>query len=154
MTEREKNILRAAGYSITISNGSEFFIMRKDFDFNNPGKHIKYDEIIKETEYHLGFVEKINTKISNKSFMDRAPENVIQTEFKKLNNSMSIIRRNCETLDYIFNITPLLEKKKSLKKSLIESTKFNDKQKELIINEIEEADEYYIKALEEKIIND
>lgn len=34
-----------------------------------------------------------------------------------------------------------------------DNPKFNYKQKELIINEIEEADEYFINILEEKIIN-
>jgi len=151
MTQREINILRAAGYSFTTSNGTEVFIIREGFDFNNPGEHINYEQLIKDTEYHLGFVEKIKSKISNKSFMDKAPESVIETEYKKLNDSMSIIRRNCETLDYIFNITPILDKKKSLKEIVTESSKYNDKQKELLINEIENTDDYFIDKLEQYI---
>lgn len=37
MTQREINILRAAGYSFSIGYGSEAFIIRENFDFNNPG---------------------------------------------------------------------------------------------------------------------
>lgn len=152
MTQREINILRAAGYSFTVGQ-NEVFMIREGFDFDNPGSHIDYESIIKETEYHLNFVEKIKMKISNKSFMDKAPAHVIEIEYKKINDSMTIVRRNCEILDYIFNITSERNKKSELKELTKQSNKLNDKQKELIISEIENSDEHFINILEEKLKN-
>ena len=152
MTQREINILRAAGYSFKVGQ-NEIFIIREGFDFDNPGSHINYNEIIKETEYHLNFVEKIKMKISNKSFMEKAPAHVIEIEYKKINDSIGIVRRNCEILDYIFNISAEQNKKSELKELTNQSNKLNEKQKELIINEIEAADEYFLNILEQKLKN-
>ena len=49
MIQREINILRSAGYSFKVDK-NEIFIIREGFDFNSPGEHIDYDELIKETE--------------------------------------------------------------------------------------------------------
>lgn len=153
MTQKEINILRAAGYSFKVGQ-NEIFIIQEGFDFDNPGSHINYNEIIKETEYHLSFIEKISMKISNKSFIEKAPAHVIEIEYKKINDSLGIVRRNCETLDYIFNITAEQNKKTELKELTNQSSKLNEKQKELIINEIEAADEYFLNILEQKLKND
>jgi hypothetical protein len=110
--------------------------------------------MIEELQYLISFVEKISIKLSNKEFTSRAPEKVVEMEYKKINDSMARIRIIKETLDFIYNISSDLEKKELLKKSVTDSSKFNNKQKELLINEIEDADEYFIKILEEKIIND
>ena len=151
MKQKEINILRATGYSFkTMQN--EIFIIREGFDFDNPGSHIDYNEIIKETEYHLNFVEKINMKISNKAFMGKAPSHVIEIEYKKINDSLEIIRRNCEILNYIFNSVEQ-NKKSELKELTNKSNKLNEKQKNLIINEIESADEYFLNILEQKLKN-
>lgn len=152
MTQKEINILRAAGYSFKVGQ-NEIFIIREGFDFDNPGSNIDYNEIIKETEYHLNFVEKINMKISNKSFIEKAPAQVIEIEYKKINDSIGIVRRNCEILDYIFNISAEQNKKSELKELTNQSSKLNKNQKELIINEIEVADEYFLNILEQKLKN-
>ena len=154
MTDKERNLYRATGLTFNVGKNEIVVIPSKDiFDINNPGKSIDTSKMIEELEYLIGFVEKISIKISNKEFTSRAPEKVVEMEYKKINDSMGKIRIIRETLDFIYNITPLLKKKELLKKSVTDNPKFNDKQKELLINEIEEADEYFINILEEKIIN-
>jgi len=155
MTDKEKNLYRAAGLTFNVGKNEIVVIPpKKYFDIENPGKSIDTSKMIEELEYLIGFVEKISIKLSNKEFTSRAPEKVVEMEYKKINDSMSKIRIITETLDFIYNISSDLDKKKLLKKSVIDNTKFNDKQKEFLINEIEEADEYFINILEEKIIND
>jgi hypothetical protein len=153
MTDKEKNLYRAAGCAFSVGN-NEFIVIppKKYFDVENPGKSIDTSKMIEELEYLIGFVEKISTKLSNKEFTSRAPEKVVEMEYKKINDSMVKIRMIRETLDFIYNISSDLEKKELLKKSVTDNPKFNDKQKELLINEIEQADEYFINILEEKII--
>jgi hypothetical protein len=155
MTDKEKNLYRAAGLTFNVGN-NEFIVIppKKYFDIDNPGKTIDTSKMIEELQYLIGFVEKISIKLSNKEFTSRAPEKVIEMEYKKINDSMSKIRIIRETLDFIYNISSDLEKKELLKKSVTDNPKFNDKQKELLINQIEEADEYFINILEQKIIND
>jgi len=92
-------------------------------------------------------------KISNKAFMGKAPAHVIEIEYKKINDSIGIIRRNCEILNYIFNIDVEQNKKSELKELTNKSNKLNEKQKELIINEIESADKYFLNILEQKLKN-
>jgi hypothetical protein len=155
ISTRDLNLYRAAGLTFNVGKNEIVVIPpKKYFDIENPGKSIDTSKMIEELEYLIGFVEKISTKISNKEFTSRAPEKVVEMEYKKINDSMSKIRIITETLDFIYNISSDLDKKKLLKKSVIDNTKFNDKQKEFLINEIEEADEYFINILEEKIIND
>ena len=155
ISTRDLNLYRAAGLTFNVGKNEIIVIPSKDrFDIENPGKSIDTSKMIEELQYLIGFVEKISTKISNKEFTSRAPEKVVEMEYKKINDSMGKIRIIRETLDFIYNISSDLEKKEILKKSVIDSLKFNDKQKELLINEIEEADEYFINILEEKIIND
>lgn len=154
MNDKEKNLYRAAGLTFNLGN-NEFIVIppKKYFDIENPGKTIDTSKMIEELEYLIGFVEKISIKLSNKNFTSRAPEKVIEMEYKKINDSISKIRIIRETLDFIYNITPLLEKKKSLKNIVTESSKYNDKQKELLINEIEDADDYFVDKLE-KFLNE
>ena len=155
MTDKEKNLYRAAGFAFSVGKNEIIVIPpKKYFDIDNPGKTIDTSKMIEELQYLISFVEKISIKLSNKEFTSRAPEKVIEMEYKKINDSMSKIRIIRETLDFIYNISSSLEKKELLKKSVIDNSKFNDKQKELLINQIEEADEYFINILEEKIIND
>ena len=155
MTDKEKNLYRAAGFAFSVGKNEIIVIPpKKYFDIDNPGKTIDTSKMIEELQYLISFVEKISIKLSNKEFTCRAPEKVIEMEYKKINDSMSKIRIIRETLDFIYNISSSLEKKELLKKSVIDNSKFNDKQKELLINQIEEADEYFINILEEKIIND
>ena len=154
ISTRDLNLYRAAGLTFNVGKNEIIVIPSKDrFDINKPGKSIDTSKMIEELEYLIGFVEKISIKISNKEFTSRAPQNVVEMEYKKINDSMGKIRIIRETLDFIYNITPFLEKKELLKKSVTDNPKFNDKQKELLINEIEQADEYFINILEEKIIN-
>ena len=154
MTDKERNLYRATGLTFNVGKNEIVVIPSKDiFDINNPGKSIDTSKMIEELEYLIGFVEKISIKISNKEFTSRAPQKVVEMEYKKINDSMGKIRIIRETLDFIYNITPLLKKKELLKKSATDNPKFNDKQKELLINEIEEADEYFIEKIE-KLINE
>lgn len=154
MTDKEKNLYRAAGLTFNVGKNEIIVIPPKDkFDIENPGKSIDTSKMIEELEYLIGFVEKIVIKLSNKNFTSRAPEKVVEMEYKKINDSMSKIITIRETLDFIYSITPVLDKKDLLKKSLYDNPKFNDKQKDLLINEIEDADEYFIEKLE-KLINE
>lgn len=154
MTNKEKNLYRAAGLTFNVGKNETILIPSKDrFDIENPGKSIDTSKMIEELQYLIGFVEKISTKISNKEFTSRAPEKVVEMEYKKINDSMVKIRMIRETLDFIYNISSDLERKELLKKSVIDNQKFNDKQKELLINEIELADEYFIEKIE-KLINE
>lgn len=109
--------------------------------------------MIEELKYLIDFVEKISIKLSNKEFTNRAPKKVIEIEYKKINDSMIRIRIIRETLDFIYEISSNLDKKDTLRKIVTKNSNFNDKQKELLINEINDADEYFIKILEKKIIN-
>lgn len=154
MEDKEKNLYRAAGLTFNVGN-NEFIVIpdKKYFDIDNPDKSIDTSKMIEELEYLIGFVEKISIKLSNKEFTTRAPEKVIEMEYKKVNDSMSKIRLIKETLDFIYNITPTLNKKELLKKLVSESSKFNTKQKELLINEIQQADELLIEKIE-KFINE
>lgn len=154
MEDKEKNLYRAAGLTFNVGN-NEFIVIpdKKYFDIDNPDKSIDTSKMIEELEYLIGFVEKISIKLSNKEFTNRAPEKVIEMEYKKVNDSMSKIRLIKETLDFIYNITPTLNKKELLKKLVSESSKFNTKQKELLINEIQQADELLIEKIE-KFINE
>jgi len=154
ISTRERNLYRAAGLTFNVGK-SEFIVIppKKYFDVDNPGKTMDTSKMIEELQYLIGFVEKISIKISNKEFTSRAPQNVVEMEYKKINDSMGKIRIIRETLDFIYNITPFLEKKELLKKSVTDNPKFNDKQKELLINEIEQADEYFIEKIE-KLINE
>jgi valyl-tRNA synthetase len=152
---KELNLYRAAGLTFNVGKNEVIVIPpKKYFDIENPGKTIDTSKMVEELEYLISFVEKISIKLSNKEFTSRAPEKVVEMEYKKINDSMGKIRIIRETLDFIYNISPDLEKKELLKKSVNDNSKFNDKQKELLINEIENADEYFIKILEEKIINE
>lgn len=154
MEDKEKNLYRAAGLTFNVGN-NEFIVIpdKKYFDIDNPDKSIDTSKMIEELEYLIGFVEKISIKLSNKEFTTRAPEKVIEMEYKKVNDSMSKIRLIKETLDFIYNITPTLNKKELLKKLVSGSSKFNTKQKELLINEIQQADELLIEKIE-KFINE
>ena len=154
MEDKEKNLYRAAVLTFNVGN-NEFIVIpdKKYFDIDNPDKSIDTSKMIEELEYLIGFVEKISIKLSNKEFTTRAPEKVIEMEYKKVNDSMSKIRLIKETLDFIYNITPTLNKKELLKKLVSESSKFNTKQKELLINEIQQADELLIEKIE-KFINE
>lgn len=154
ISTRERNLYRATGLTFNVGK-SEFIVIppKKYFDVDNPGKTMDTSKMIEELQYLIGFVEKISIKISNKEFTSRAPQNVVEMEYKKINDSMGKIRIIRETLDFIYNITPFLEKKELLKKSVTDNSKFNDKQKELLINEIEESDEYFIEKIE-KLINE
>lgn len=154
MEDKEKNLYRAAGLTFNVGN-NEFIVIpdKKYFDIDNPDKSIDTSKMIEELEYLIGFVEKISIRLSNKEFTTRAPEKVIEMEYKKVNDSMSKIRLIKETLDFIYNITPTLNKKELLKKLVSESSKFNTKQKELLINEIQQADELLIEKIE-KFINE
>ena len=154
MTDKEKNLYRATGLNFNVGNNEIIVIPgKKYFDIDNPSKSIDTSKMIEELEYLISFVEKISIKLSNKDFTSRAPEKVVEMEYKKINDSMSKIRLIKETLDFIYNISHDLEKKEFLKKSVICSLKFNTKQKDLLISEIENADEYLIEKIE-KLINE
>jgi hypothetical protein len=153
INSKELNLYRAAGLTFTVSGVGEIVVIpSKDrFDVDNPGKSIDTSKMIEELQYLIGFVEKISNKLSNKDFISRAPEKVIEIEYKKINDSMIKIRTIRETLNFIYNISDTLEKKEQLKKVVLSNNKYNDAQKHYLINEIDEADEYFIKHLENLI---
>lgn len=149
LTRKELNLYRAAGLTFMTSNNTEVIVIppKDKFDIDNPGKSIDTTKMIEELEYLIGFIEKLIKKISNKDFMDKAPEKVIQMEYKKINDSISKVRIIRETLDFIYNIS----EKEELIEFIKSSINYNDKQKELLINEIEFADNYLFKNIKEYV---
>lgn len=149
-TMRELNLYRAAGLTFMTSNSEVIVIPpKKYFDIDNPGKSIDTTKMVEEMEYLIGFLEKLIKKISNKNFMDKAPEKVIEMEFKKINDSISRVRILRETLDFIYDITPI--NKEDLISFISINDKYNDKQKEFLINEIDNSDEYLLKEIKKYV---
>ncbi len=60
-------------------------------------------KIKNELDYNVGFLNSVEKKLSNKSFVDNAPENVIQIEKKKKSDTMAKIQLLRESLDKLKN---------------------------------------------------
>ena len=72
MTDKEKNLYRAAGLTFNVGKNEIIVIPPKDkFDIENPGKSIDISKMIEELEYLIGFVEKIVIKLSNKNLIPK-----------------------------------------------------------------------------------
>lgn len=84
MTEEERILHRLAGWSFYVKDLGEVFI-------NVPGRdmvrEIDTTKLEKERDYLWGFMLKLKTKLENKNFVDKAPEDVVNMEIKKWNDS-------------------------------------------------------------------
>ena len=60
-------------------------------------------KIKNELDYNVGFLNSVEKKLSNKSFVDNAPENVIEIEKKKKSDTMAKIQLLRESLDKLKN---------------------------------------------------
>ena len=70
-------------------------------DFNKETSDDDIIELNKDLEYNLGFKKILENKLSNKKFVNNAPEKVIQNERDKLNDVLKKIDIIKETLDKI-----------------------------------------------------
>ena len=97
MTEDEMMLYRLAGWSFKVSGGEVFVSV--------PGRDITEDidttKLTKEMEYLEGFMIKLKTKLDNKSFSDRAPEDVVNKEIKKWNDCWDRYDTIDKTLKYL-----------------------------------------------------
>jgi len=84
MTEEEKILHRLAGWSFYVKGVGEVFV-------NVPGRdmiqEIDTSKLEKERDYLWGFMLKLKSKLENKNFVDKAPEDVVNKEIKKWNDS-------------------------------------------------------------------
>lgn len=84
MTEEERMLYRLAGYTFYVKGLGEVVC-------SVPGRDITQDidtnKLIKEQEYLWGFMLKLKSKLENKNFVDKAPEDVVDKEIKKWNDS-------------------------------------------------------------------
>lgn len=71
--------------SFLISNGTEIFISAEGVK----AKPINEEVIINEIIYLSDFLDKIYAKFMNRKFMDKAPDDVIQIEFDKWNDTVN-----------------------------------------------------------------
>ena len=72
-----------------------------NIDFNKETSDDDIIELNKDLEYNLGFKKILENKLSNKKFVNNAPEKVIQNERDKLNDVLKKIDIIKETLDKI-----------------------------------------------------
>ena len=73
-------------------NSSSFIVGSNEFHFNNK-TNVKEDfsKIQQDLDYNLGFLKSIQAKLSNKRFVDNAPQNVLNNELKKEKDTLSKI---------------------------------------------------------------
>ncbi|MCB0653626.1 MAG: valine--tRNA ligase [Saprospiraceae bacterium] len=79
----------------TIDNSVSFLVKTHKFfvELNQEiNKEEEFERLTKELEYFQGFVQTVEKKLSNESFVGRAPENVVALERKKLADGMSKIK--------------------------------------------------------------
>jgi len=84
MDIREKYIDFMLGWSFYVKGVGEVFV-------NVPGRdmiqEIDTSKLEKERDYLWGFMLKLKSKLENKNFVDKAPEDVVNKEIKKWNDS-------------------------------------------------------------------
>lgn len=79
----------------TINNSVSFLVKTHKFFVElkqEINKEEELERLTKELEYFQGFVQTVEKKLSNESFVGRAPENVVALERKKLADGMSKIK--------------------------------------------------------------
>jgi valyl-tRNA synthetase len=79
-------------FSKKLENSSSFIVGSNEFHFNNK-TNVKEDfsKIQQDLDYNLGFLKSIQAKLSNKRFVDNAPQNVLNNELKKEKDTLSKI---------------------------------------------------------------
>ena len=101
MTEEDRILLRLAGWTFYVQGVGEVVI-------SVPGRDITQDinksKLIQERDYLWGFMLKLKKKLENKDFVDKAPEEIVNKEVKKWNDSW-------ERFDMIDKALNYLEKK-------------------------------------------
>lgn len=79
----------------TINNSVSFLVKTHKFFVElkqEINKEEELERLTKELEYFQGFVQNVEKKLSNESFVGRAPENVVALERKKLADGISKIK--------------------------------------------------------------
>jgi len=84
MTEEEKILHRLAGWSFYVKGVGEVFVNVPSRDMI---QEIDTSKLEKEQDYLWGFMLKLKSKLDNKNFVDKAPEDVVNKEIKKWNDS-------------------------------------------------------------------
>jgi len=79
-------------FSKKLKNSSSFIVGSNECHFNNK-TNVKEDfsKIQQDLDYNLGFLKSIQAKLSNKRFVDNAPQNVLNNELKKEKDTLSKI---------------------------------------------------------------
>ena len=84
--------------SFRVKTNTYFIPTSTNFNAQEEIKKIK-----NELDYNVGFLNSVEKKLSNKSFVDNAPENVIEIEKKKKSDTMAKIQLLRESLDKLKN---------------------------------------------------
>ena len=84
--------------SFRVKTNTYFIPTSTKFNAQEEVKKIK-----NELDYNVGFLNSVEKKLSNKSFVDNAPENVIEIEKKKKSDTMAKIQLLRESLDKLKN---------------------------------------------------
>ena len=89
-----------------INNAISFRVKTNTYFIPTSTKFNAQEEIKKiknELDYNVGFLNSVEKKLSNKRFVDNAPENVIEIEKKKKSDAMAKIQLLRESLDKLKN---------------------------------------------------
>jgi len=89
-----------------INNAISFRVKTNTYFIPLATKFDVQEEIIKledELDYNIGFLNSVEKKLSNKNFVDNAPENVIEIEKKKKSDAMAKIQLLRESIDKLIN---------------------------------------------------
>ena len=84
--------------SFRVKTNTYFIPTSTNFNAQEEIKKIK-----NELDYNVGFLNSVEKKLSNKRFVDNAPENVIEIEKKKKSDAMAKIQLLRESLDKLKN---------------------------------------------------
>lgn len=76
-------------YTDELVENSYSFIEYSIFGYINRQNENLLDNIIDRIEYFKGFISKIEEKLKNDSFINKAPESIIKREKQKLEDSKS-----------------------------------------------------------------
>ena len=89
-----------------INDAISFRVKTNTYFIPTSNKFNAQEEIKKiknELDYNVGFLNSVEKKLSNKRFVDNAPENVIEIEKKKKSDTMAKIQLLRESLDKLKN---------------------------------------------------
>lgn len=86
------NVVLTNDFSEKGLNTTSFIVGSNEFHVNNKADEIEdISKIKQDLDYNLGFLKSIKSKLSNKRFVENAPKNVLENEFKKEKDTLAKI---------------------------------------------------------------